>query len=76
MDFVTDLPVSADWKGNRYNPIFVILNCLTKMRHYEPVKIMIDALGQDKVILDVVVQHHGLLDSIVTNKNLFFTSKF
>ena len=46
------------------------------MVHYKPVKITIDAPGLAEVILDVVVWQHGLLDSIVTNRGLFFTSKF
>ena len=46
------------------------------MVHYKPVKVTIDALGLAKVILDVVVYHHGLLNSIVTNRGSIFTSKF
>lgn len=32
------------------------------MVQYKPVKVTIDALGLAKVILDVVVRYHGLLD--------------
>ena len=46
------------------------------MVHYEPVKITIDALGLAEVILDVVVWHHGLPDSIVSDRGSLFTSKF
>ena len=46
------------------------------MVHYEPVKVTINASGLAEVILDVVVWHHGLLDSIVTDKNSLFTTKF
>ena len=46
------------------------------MVHYEPIKVSIDAPGLAKVIIDVVVWHHGLPDSIVTDKGLFFISKF
>ena len=46
------------------------------MVHYEPVKVTIDAPGLAEVILDVVVQHHGLPDSIVTDRGSLFTSKF
>ena len=76
MDFVTDLPLSADWKGNSYDLILVIVNRLTKMVHYEPVKVTIDALGLGEVITDVVVQHHGLPDSIISDRGAIFTSKF
>ena len=55
MDFVTGLPVSTDWKGESYDSILVIVDRLTKMVHYEPVKVTIDAPGLAEVILDVVV---------------------
>ena len=55
MDFVTGLPLSADWKGDSYDSILVIVDRLTKMMHYEPVKVTIDALGLAEVIIDVVV---------------------
>ena len=55
MDFVTGLPLSSDWKGNNYNSILVIVNRLTKIVHYKPVKVTIDALGLAEVIIDVVV---------------------
>ena len=55
MDFVTGLPLSADWKGDNYDLILVIVNRLTKMVHIEPVKVTIDAPGLAEVIIDVVV---------------------
>ena len=76
MDFVTGLPLSADWKGDSYDSILIIVDRLTKMVHYKPVKVIIDAPGLAEVIIDVVVRHHGLPDSIVTDKGLLFTSKF
>ena len=76
MDFVTGLPISTDWKGDSYDSILVIVDWLTKMVHYEPVKVTIDAPGLAEVIIDVVVRHHGLPDSIVTDRGSLFTSKF
>ena len=76
MDFVTGLPILTDWKGDSYDSILVIVDRLTKMVHYEPVKVTINAPGLAEVIINVVVRHHGLLDSIVTNRGSFFTSKF
>ncbi len=46
------------------------------MVYYEPVKVIIDALGLVEVILDVVIRHHGLPHSIVSDWGLVFTSKF
>ena len=76
IDFVTGLPISIDWKRDSYNSILVIVNRLTKIVHYKPVKIIIDILGLVKVIINVVIQHHGLPDSIVTDRGSLFTSKF
>ncbi len=46
------------------------------MVYNEPVKITIDASGLAEVIIDVVVHHHGVLELIVTDRGLLFTSKF
>ena len=76
MDFVTGLPLSSDWKSDSYDLILVIVDQLTKMVYYKPVKVTIDAPGLAEVIIDVVVRHHGLPDSIVTDRGSLFTSKF
>ena len=55
MDFVIGLPLFADWKSDSYDSILVIVNRLTKIMHYEPVKITIDAPELAEVIIDVVV---------------------
>ena len=76
MDFVTGIPISIDWKGDSYDSILVIVNRLTKIMHYKLVKITIDASGLAEVIVDVVVRHHGLPDSIMSDRGSLFTSKF
>ena len=76
MDFVTGLPILTDWKGDSYDSILVIVDRLTKMVHYQPVQVTIDAPKLAEVILDVVVWHHGLPDSIVSDRGSVFTSKF
>ena len=76
MDFVTSLRILTNWKGDNYNSILVIINWLTKMVHYKSVKVTIDAPGLAEVIINVVMRHHGLLDSIVTDQGSLFTSKF
>ena len=76
MDFITGLPISTNWKGDSYDSILVIIDRLTKMVYYEPVKVTIDAPGLAEVILDVVVRHHDLPDSIVSDRGSLFTSKF
>ena len=76
MDFVTGLLLSVNWKGDSYDSILVIVDCLTKMMHYEPVKVTIDTPGLAEVIIYVVVRHHGLPDFIISDQGAIFTSKF
>ena len=76
MNFVTGLPILTDWKGDSYDSILVIIDWLIKMVHYKPVKVTIDAPGLAEVIIDVVVRHHDLPDSIVIDRKSLFTSKF
>ena len=76
MDFVTGLPISTNRKEDSYNSILVIVDRLTKMVNYVPVKININAPGLVEVIINVVVRHYGLFNSIVTDSGFLFTSKF
>ncbi len=46
------------------------------MIHYKLVKVTIDVLNQAKVIINVVVCHHRVLESIVMDENLLLISKF
>ena len=76
MDFVTGLLISTNWKEDNYDSILVIVDLLMKMVHYELVKVSIDAPGLAKVILNMVVWHHGLPNLIVSDRGSLFTSKF
>ena len=76
MDFIMDLPILTDWKEDNYNSILVIVNRLTKMVHYKPIMVTINAPGLAKIIINVVVRHYSLADLIVTKRGFFFTSKF
>ncbi len=67
MDFITSLPVSTNWKGETYDSILVIVDRLTKMVYYEPIKVIIDALALAEVIIEAVMQHHGFSNSIVSD---------
>ncbi len=46
------------------------------MIYYETVMVTINALGLAEVIIEAVVWHHGLSDSIVSDRGSVFTSKF
>ncbi len=63
MDFFTWLPISTNWKGKTYDSILVIINRLTKIVS----KVIIDALALVKIIIKMVIQHHGLSNSIVSD---------
>ena len=76
IDFIIDLPILTYWKRNNYDSILLIVNQLTKMVYYNPVKVSIDVLGLTEVIINVVLRHHDLLNLIVTNQGLLFISKF
>ena len=76
IDFVKGLPILIDWKGDNYDSILVIVNWLTKIVHYKPVKVTINAPGLTEIIIDRVMRHYGLPNSIITSRRSFFTSKF
>ncbi len=59
-----------------YDSILVIINRLTKMIYYKPVKITIDTPALVEIIIETVVRHHDFPDSIVRDWGLVFTLKF
>ena len=76
IDFLTGLPISIIWKKDSYDFILVILDWLIKMVHYKLIKITINALGLAKIIIDMVVRHYGLSDSIALIKAFFSSQNF
>ncbi len=67
MDFVTGLPISTNWKNDNYDSILVIINRLTNMIYCKPVKVTIDVPSLVEAIIDVIIHHHGVPESIVTD---------
>ena len=72
MDFVTGLPRSP--KG--HEAIWVIMDRMTKTTHFFPVKMnySLDQLAQ--IYIDEIVSLHGVLVSIMSDRDPRFTSKF
>ena len=71
------LPIPTHYrKDTSYDLILIIVDWLTKMVHYKPVQITIDAPGLVKVFIDLVARHNNLSNLIVSDKDSFFTSKF
>lgn len=67
MDFVMDLLISTNLKGESYDSILIIVDRLTKMIYYKTIKVTIDILSLAKVIIDMVVCYHGIWKLIVTD---------
>ncbi len=76
MDFIIGLPILTNQKSDNYDSILVIIDRLTKMVHYKLVKVMIDAPGLTKVIINMVICYHGVPESIITDRGLLFILKF
>ena len=53
-----------------------MVDSLTKMVYYELVKVIIDAQRLVEVIIDVVIRHHSLPDSIINDRRAIFIFKF
>ena len=62
-----DLSVSTYLKNVSYNSIWMIVDYLTKIIYYKPIKIMIDVSSQAKVINTMVVCYHSIFKSIIIN---------
>ena len=76
IDFVISLLILTDWKKNNYNLIFVIIDRLIKIGYYKLVKVTINTPSLVKLIINIMMRYHGLLNSIITNWRLLFTLKF
>ena len=71
MDFVVDLPLS---KG--MTTILVVVDRLTKMAHFIPVKGVPSAEHTAEVMVREVFKLHGIPDDVVSDRGVQFTSKF
>jgi hypothetical protein len=72
MDFVTRLPRTQ--KGN--DSIWVIIDCLTKVAHFIPVKTTFGGATLARIYLKEIVRLHGIPRKIVSDRGTQFTSKF
>jgi hypothetical protein len=72
MDFVTGLPRTQ--KGN--DSIWVIIDRLTKVAHFVPVKTTFGGAALARIYLKEIVRLHGIPRKIVSDRGTQFTSKF
>ena len=72
MDFITGLP----WTRSGYDSIWVVLDRLTKVAHFIPVKTTYTSAKLAKIYMTKIVSLHGVSRSIVSDRGTQFTSKF
>ena len=72
MDFVTGFPKSK--RGN--DAIFVVIDKLTKVAHFLPIKESITAAQLAELYTSRIVSLHGILQLISSDRGSIFTSKF
>ena len=77
MDFIVKLPLS---KGTitdiKYNSILVVVNRLTKYAHFIPWKEKENAKDLAKVILKEIIANQRISQSIISDRDKLFTSRF
>jgi hypothetical protein len=71
MDFIEGLPLSSG-----YSVILVVVDRLTKYSHFLPVKHPYSAASIAQLFLDNIVKLHGVLKTIVCDRDKVFTSSF
>ena len=72
MDFVTGFPKSK--RGN--DAIFVVIDKLTKVAHFLPIKESITAAKLAELYTSRIVSLHGIPQLISSERGSIFTSKF
>ena len=77
MDFIVKLPLSKDTITDiKYDSILVVVDRLTKYAHFIPWKEKGNAKDLAKVILKEIIANHGIPQSIISDSDKLFTSKF
>ena len=77
MDFIIKLPPSKDTiTGVIYNSILVVVDQLTKYAQFIPWREKKTADKLAKALLKKIVSNHGILQSIISDRDKFFISNF
>lgn len=71
MDFIVSLPPS-----NSYSNILVVVDRLTKGAHFIPLASPMTALSVARAFSKFVVKHHGIPQSIVSDRDSIFLSSY
>ena len=71
LDFITDLPPCEG-----FDAIMVVVDRYTKMAHFIPCRKDITAVGTAKLYIDRVFWHHGIPETILSDRGTQFNSDF
>ena len=72
MDFVVGLPLT----GREHDSVWVVVDRLTKSAHFLPVRTYYSLDKLAKPYIKGIVRLHGIPISIISNRDLRFTSRF
>ena len=72
IDFVTGLPAPT----RSHDAIWVVIDRLTKLAHFIPIKTTISLERVVNLYDREVIRLHGVLESFVSDRDAWFTSKF
>ena len=72
MDFITGFPMN--WR--QHDSIMVVVDKLTKVAHFIPVKSTYEAGDIVKIFMKEIFKLHGFLKAIVSDRDVKFTSNF
>lgn len=72
MDFITGLPRSS----RKYDSIWVIVDRLTKLAHFLPVRTTYSAEDYARLYIKEIVRLHGVSVSIISDRGAQFTANF
>jgi hypothetical protein len=75
IDFMGPLPISKNCDGE-YDTITVIIDRLTSMVHLVPSRTNYTAQEVAELVFAEVYKHHGLPKSIISDRDVLFTSTF
>ena len=75
INFVGPLPESSNRNGP-YDMICIVIDLLTTMVHLVATKQTYKATDMAEVVFDTVYKLHGLLERIISDRDLLFTSHF
>ena len=72
LDLITDLPKTP--RG--FTAILVVVDRLTKLAHFQPTVTTCSAPDLAQLFIDTVVRHHGIPQTLISDRDPRFTSRF